>query len=223
MKKINLIYSLLTITFIINSVILFSCKDNTVNPVNNPNTISGKIVNWYYGTNKYAVAYAETPSMPIKSAVLDSSLIDGNGNFSIKIIPPPDSIFSNITLIDSVYCTGNFIINPSATTFSYIFFQVHDGGTSLGSFRLSSDSLNTHSGQCTVWNVYVNQSGTIYGKDSCYYPGDFTQILSCNVSFTNAYNNWYVTYNEYISNKVNESISSQEQSVKWYFFSNYKK
>jgi hypothetical protein len=219
MKFLIIILISFIVCFLSSYLIFFSgCTDNNVTGTNSSsNTINGKIENWHYGTNKYAVAYAENPSTLHKNVSLDSCLIDNIGNFSLNIKTPPDSVFSNLSVMDTNYCSGEILTDPVESKYSILFFRIHEGGNLLGIIYMCSDSLSAHSGQVNVWNVYVDRGGNISGNDSCTFPGGFVRVSSFNISFSQGLNYWYVLYNEYEVNKVNETMSStQSQAVKWY-------
>jgi hypothetical protein len=215
MKKIILI---LIFNMILIMMFLTSCKENIVtNSGSNSNVLSGKIENWHLGSDKYVVAYAERFDTVFMKIALDSSNIDNTGSFILHFVTPPDSVLSNIKFYDSSFCTGEIIVNPQESRFSYILLQINVGGNGLGTIWRSSDSLDPHTGQCMVWNLYADRNGTISGHDSCNYTG-FIAIESFNVNSIKGWNSWFVKYNDYDTNKVNETItSSQPQEVKWYF------
>jgi hypothetical protein len=217
MKKI-----LFLTTAVLFTIYFTTCKNDTItgggSQVNETPTLSGKILNWNLGSGKKLIARAYGGDSGSVSVILDSSVIDSYGNFTIKLYYPPDSLWRAFSLTGT--CTRHTVINPADLKFCYMYLFVEDSTrTYIGSLFRSNDSAywaNTGKTFCDL--DCFNSSGSIMGTDTCT-DGAFTRLIeTSNVVQTKGWDSLYIIYDSAGINFARFTNTTQPQVVQWYLY-----
>lgn len=211
MKTIIFLTLVITTALIINS-----CKEDSIVNSNGPGTISGKIENWYYGSDKKLVSYLVAFDSFYSSWGVDTTQISANGEFTLDLITPTDAQLNTIKLFDTS-CTNHSVINPAATKWVGMFFSVYIGDSLVGSLSKDSDTLFLHPGTVQDRYYYFNSAGSMTGSDTCGRSYGLENITNLNVNFSKGWNEIYLVFNSLDSISYNVTLTSQQQTVKWYF------
>jgi hypothetical protein len=154
---------LLTICFF--SIFINYCSDPaSTTPDPSLNSISGSIVNWDQGSNVQLKSVITVNSIDI---ILDSSIVDPSGNFSIKLPAPPDSVLSLVKYLSTTYCTANVNANPVETKGAALKLYLYKF-TLIGEI-IQGDSVHSpyQLGDYIIMYEYYDRNTSITGQTVC--------------------------------------------------------
>ncbi len=209
------------VMFIFIIISFLSCKDNiTGNGDPSTSTISGKIDNWYYGSDKKIILETMAMDTIAKVEYLDTALISQDGSFTLNFKEPSQNAFGLFTLPDN--CISNVQINPPGLKWLVLMLSVYSDTAYFGSvFYVSDTVLYWHEGQKLLYPAYFNNAGSIMGRDSCY-SGGISHVLKFNLSFTaNKLTNVTAIYHQYSNEEDQIFYTTDPYTLKWYFIPNY--
>ncbi len=172
----SLIKLLITIFVVI---FIYSCSNDTI--VNNTTpsqlfTMNGTIENWILGGNVKLKAELFDINLFIPPLVLDSTIMNTNGAFTLNLKNAPDSLLYPITFTYDSSCTGNVTVNPPNTksnfnpnlTFPYG-LDLYNDSVFIGFIYRSNYGPDTT--DITGWffahYLYLNQNVSITGSIIC--------------------------------------------------------
>jgi hypothetical protein len=149
---------------------LASCKDNSITLEDSQPSLKGIIENWLPGDNKLDISVGRNGI----TVILDSTTVDDNGAFTIKMPfpPPPDSMLRPfVPETDSNQHFGEFderMFSNSNAKYASLFFHVYaPHHISMGLYN-GNQFLTTDSGSAIgdyhVEYIYFNQSTAISGS-----------------------------------------------------------
>jgi hypothetical protein len=211
MKKILL--SILTLAVLVN---FYTCKDNAVTNQTGPSTLSGKIENWYYGSDKKVVSYLISLDTIYNSWDADTAQISASGEFKLDFAVPTNEQLNTVQLFNTS-CTHNSTINPASTKWVGMNFRVLKNDSLFGYMSKSSDTLSIHPGTIQSSYYYFDVAGSMMGTDTCGINYGLENVTNLNINFNHGWNELYIIYNALDSMGSNITVTSQQKSVKWYF------
>lgn len=211
MKKILL--SILTLAVLVN---FYTCKDNAVTNQTGSSTLSGKIENWYYGSDKKVVSYLVSLDTIYNTWASDTAQISASGEFILDFVVPTNEQLNTVHLFESS-CTHHSTINPASTKWAGMIFRVLRNDSLFGSISKSSDTLSIHPGTILSSYYYFDVAGSMMGTDTCGLNYGLENVTNLNVSFNKGWNELYIIYNALDSMRSNISVTSQQKNVKWFF------
>lgn len=198
----SLIRILITVFVVI---FIYSCSETPVNPPPPPSDLlNGTIENWILGGNIKLKAELISISY-FTYVVLDSTIVNANGAFTLKLRNAPDSLLYPITFTNDSLCTGIPTVNPSNTKSNFNPNLNYPGGldlyndsTQIGFIYRSNYSPDTIliPGWFFAYYLYLDQNVSITGSVVCYNgPNPDTTIY--NFSGTRGWNKVVVLVNSY--------------------------
>lgn len=209
LKQISLFLSIA-----LTALIIYNCGDDDIVQVNTDYQISGSIVNWNLGT-KYLKAMTYD-SLGMNDFMADSTVINTNGSFTLKLKAAPDNLPYGYYIPDTL-CTGN-VVNPPGLKMCYLVIQVYnDSNMNIGGIsRKNFDSIVTQ-GSYFAEYLFANTSGAITGSNRCVYGSD-TTVSNYNLNVSKGWNKGVVLFESFSAGYIQISYSNNEpQGGGWYF------
>ncbi len=208
MKKILLFLLLIAVI-----VIFYKCDDPGVEYKDDRYEISGTITNWNLGT-KILKAFVYD-SMWVNDFIADSTLINTNGSFTIKLKEPPENFKYIYSVNSDSFCTNNVQIQPAGTKTTYVFFNVfNDSNHSIGGIIWKNyDSVIT-TGSFWADFIYLSNNVSITGTQTCVY-GSETYIT--NFLLSGLKKGWNKTYYRTLSSFEHEITLIEPSGGRWDF------
>jgi hypothetical protein len=180
------------------SLVIFSCKKENNDTGSSITSISGKIDNWPYGSDKILKAgFSAGGSNVLENFVtIDSCSIDDNGNFNLSSLAVPSAIY--LVSLDSLWngsdnYNSNFNISNHVTKIlqyelSFFIFSKESSrfiNSIYKSYHNRSDS--SYAAYYYINFYYVNRNVSITGSRSISYSTD-TVIRNANLSLKAGWN-----------------------------------
>ncbi len=158
------------VVFFASALSLSGCDDSSNDSgntlVSSFTVLSGKITNWNSGGRYYANFGLSYPDSFIS---FGKSAIDTNGNFSIVLKTPPDSLLIPVLPVNTMYCTVNFSLSNPEAKKKEAGIYLYDSTGFCGTV-FYANYFSVHSGkEFTESYLYFNSTFRLIGTEVCTY------------------------------------------------------